>query len=343
MRVLLTGASGAVGTHTIREILERGVVDELRLFDLRTKRSRAALSPWRDRVEVCWGDLRDPDDVARAAEGVDVAIHLGAIIPPLADQEPELAEQVNVGGTRNLVEALRQASPEAMVVYSSSISVYGDRVSDPWIEVGDPLHPCDGDHYAMTKLRGERLVQESGLRWVVFRLTGIMAPDMSMDPLMFHMPLDTRLEILTRRDTGLALARAAECGEVIEGRIFNLGGGASCRTTFREYLDRHMEIAGLGAGFLPDEAFAEQNFHCGWYRDSDDLEGLLHFQRQSLDDLMDEVAAATPGIRKLGAKALRPIIRWWLLRSSEPLHARKQGHPDLCYRFFGEAESAEAR
>ena len=101
---------------------------------------------------------------------------------------------------------------------------------------------------------------------------------------MFHVPLATALEIVTPRDCGQAFARALEV-EGLEGRVFNLGGGPRGRTTYRELLDGMMEVHGLGRGLLPEEAFAEGNFHCGWYADSDELERLVGFQREGLEEL----------------------------------------------------------
>jgi len=100
--------------------------------------------------------------------------HLAAIIPPLADKMPALAEAVNITGTKNLVECTEKFSPEAFFLYASSISVYGDRNSNPWIKVSDPLRPSYRDEYARTKIEAEKIVMSSRLKWTIFRLTAIM-------------------------------------------------------------------------------------------------------------------------------------------------------------------------
>ncbi len=331
MKVLLTGASGAVGVEALPELIAAG--RDVRTFDLQTSRSKRVLRPFADRVEQHWGDLRDPSAVGDAVEDVDAVIHLGAVIPPLADRQPQLTKEVNTGGTGNLVRALAGQRPGAFLVYASSVSVYGDRVASPWINIDDPLQPSEGDLYAQSKIEAEALIRNSGLQWSILRLTSIMGPDMAMDPLMFHMPLDTSMEILTRRDTGLAMAKAVGCNGIV-GRTFNLSGGTTCRTTFRELLDRVFDIVGLGAGFLAQEAFAERNFHCGWYLDADELEDLLHFRRESLEDLLGQIEARTTVLSRNAARLFRPLVRWWLLRQSEPLQVRRGLRPELAGRFF---------
>lgn len=57
-----------------------------------------------------------------------------------------------------------------------SVAVYGDRFLDPYIKVDDPLIPALGDNYAYTKIEMEKLIQESGLSYSIFRLARIMEP-----------------------------------------------------------------------------------------------------------------------------------------------------------------------
>ena len=94
-------------------------------------------------------------------------------------------------------------------MYSSSISVYGDRITNPHITTSDPINISFGDHYAKTKSKAESAIQNSALDWTIFRLTAIMGlNNHKISPLMFHMPLNTSIEICTPMDT----ARAYENG-----------------------------------------------------------------------------------------------------------------------------------
>ncbi len=79
MRVLLTGAFGNVGQSALEELLRQG--HRVRCFDLRTKANERAARRYGDRIEVVWGDLRRPEEVARAVEGQDAVVHLAFIIP----------------------------------------------------------------------------------------------------------------------------------------------------------------------------------------------------------------------------------------------------------------------
>lgn len=313
MHVLLTGAFGNIGTSTLAELLARDHV--VRVFELPTDANRKRARQYEDAVDTCWGDLREPADVARAVTGQDVVIHVAAIIPPLADERPALARAVNVGGTRNIIQACQAQPRPPRLVFTSSISVYGDRLADPYIHVTDPLVPSPGDAYAETKIECERLVRASGLAAAIFRLTYIVSPaKLEMDPLLFHVPLDTCIEICDTEDVGRALATAIELDEVW-GNTYHLAGGDACRTTYRKYLNRMFEIFGLGRDWFPAEAFQTKDFHCG-YMDTTRSQALLQYQRCTLEDYYATVREQV-GIKHYLLKLVRYAARRYLLGKSE--------------------------
>jgi len=341
MTVLVTGGFGLVGRSVVQSLLEAG--HRIRLFDraqavvprrllarlsgaLRRK-TRQALS----RIEFRKGDICNIADVGRAAKGVDAVVHLAAMIPPAADRNPENADYVNRGGTMNLVRACEDERAPIRFVFSSSIAVYGDRLSDPQIRLTDTPKPEIHDTYAVQKLAAEQIVTESSLNWSIFRLTAIASPDkLGLDPLLFEMPLRTPIEWCTARDAGRALARAVEHPE-LNGRILHLAGGARCRATFREYLDEMLDIMGLGRGFLPDEAFGPGPFHCG-FMDAGPAQEVLRFQSESLDDYYAQVKRRV-AIRRPLFRILRPLIRaylvsrsphWRKYRNRNPARARRR-------------------
>jgi nucleoside-diphosphate-sugar epimerase len=332
--ILLTGAAGAVGQEALRELVCHKDRYAIRVVEVRNPRTEKTLRPFRDAVEIRWVDLTDRAEVDSCVQNIDAVIHLAAIIPPLADHQPALAERVNVQGTQNLIEAVQQHARGAFFLYSSSVSVYGDRVKNPWIRVTDLLRPSEGDYYAVTKIKAEQIVRNSGLRWSIFRFTAIFSPRQKIDPLMFHMPLDTCIEMATTRDTGYALAEALEHVDDLQGCAFNLAGGEKCRATYRDLLQGCFAAAGLRDMDFPAEAFADHNFHCGYFLDSNELERILHFQRDSFEDYLDWYAQSVPPVSRWISSVLRRPIKQYLLRRSDPYRALQQHDRKLIQRFF---------
>lgn len=210
-RVLITGASGTVGSALLEQIMDYENLYDVTVFDMDTKRNRRKFKKYKGRINCMLGDITDPLAVEKICMKQDAVIHLAAIIPPLADKNTSLAYRVNVLGTRNLIEALETYSPGAFLLYASSISVYGDRIKEPEIKVGDPVIPSDGDYYAQTKIEAEAIIKNTKLDWSIFRLTAIMgAKNHKISPIMFHVPLETKMEIATPNDVARAFLHALE-------------------------------------------------------------------------------------------------------------------------------------
>ncbi|MFX1387944.1 MAG: NAD-dependent epimerase/dehydratase family protein [Promethearchaeota archaeon] len=312
MKVLLTGAFGNVGLSTLEELLKRNY--DIRIFDIKTRRNKRLANKYKKSIEIFWGDLRNFKDVKKAVNDVDVVIHVAAIIPPLADKKPKFAESVNVGGTANIVKAMKNQLKKPKLIFTSSIAIYGDRLENPLITPEDPPNPNSDDDYAKQKVKCEELIKTSSLEWAIFRLTYIVSLNkLQMDPLMFEMPLDTCIEICDTKDVGLALTNAIENKE-IWGEVMHIAGGERCRISYREYLNEMLNIFGIGYDVLPTEAFSTKGFHCG-FMTTDKSQTLLNYQRYTLDDYFNAVRKKV-AFSRLFTMIFRPIARKYLLNKS---------------------------
>lgn len=335
-RILLTGASGTVGLETL-EHLVKDTEHQITVFDIKTRKSMRALAPFIGGIEIVYGDITDVQTVEKISKNKDITIHLAAVIPPLADQDPELAYRVNVKGTENLVLALEKNSPECYLLFSSSISVYGDRLRDPEIMVDDELRPSAGDQYGETKVLCEKIIQQSNLSWSIFRLSAIMG-NHKISKLMFHMPLETKMEICTPEDTGRAFAKAIAFQGELKDQIFNLGGGKDCVISYRSFLVKMFEAFGLGKVNFPEKAFAEKNFHCGIMQDGDKLEEILGFRQQTMVDYFKIVNGKVDPFQKSITFVLKNVIKRWLLSRSEPYQAYRNRNRVEMEHFFNKNE-----
>lgn len=332
-KVLLTGASGTVGYEILKQLYQQKDIFEITVFDLDNRKTRKMFSNFKNEIKIEYGDIASNEDIANVCADKDFVIHIAAIIPPLADDKPELAYRVNTIGTMNLVRNLERLSPNVFFLYSSSISVYGDRLKNPNIYINDPILPSLGDEYAKTKIAAEEIITTSKLNWSIFRLTAIMGGH-KISKLMFHMPLATSMEICSPADTGRAFVNALSNKNKISGKLFNLGGGESCRCTYQEFLLRSFKIFGLGNLDFPDNSFAEHNFHCGFYQDGDQLEKLLKFRQDSLESYFKHEESKVSSLQRTVTKFIKGIVKNRLVKQSEPLEALRDSNQDLINRFF---------
>lgn len=321
MKVLVTGGLGNVGRSCLTELLRQQ--HQVRCLDLGTRANKKRANRLRGSIEFLWGDLRQAGDVARAIQGQDAVVHVAFILPPASDEYPELAEAVNVGGTRNLLDAMRSSVPPPRIIFISSFSVYGAcQQKLPPRTASDPVQPMD--NYNRHKVECESMVRESGLNWCILRLA--MVPPKSLGgftPKMFDTPPGQRTEFVHPDDVGLAVANAVSSDQVW-GRTLLIGGGHTSQMYFRDFVGRMMEAMGIGR--LPDRAFATTACAFSDWIDTIESQRLLRYQRHSFDDFTSEIVASL-GPMRYGLRLFSPLVRWWMLSQSPYYRAIKQSNP----------------
>jgi UDP-glucose 4-epimerase len=315
MKVLVTGAFGNIGKYALDSLISRN--HEVSAFDIRTKQTRKASRRFRKSVDIFWGDVRNEADLIPAVKGQDVVIHLAAVIPHLSftgvnsEDAPEFAESVNVGGTRNLIWVMESQVVKPALIQGSSLHVFGKTQGmEPPRKVSDPVNPVE--HYARHKVEIERMVAGSSLRFSIFRFAAALPMRLIMDPGMFNVPLNNRIEYVHARDVGLALANALETSE-IWGKTLLIGGGKRCQFIYRDLMKKILGTVGFGNDF-PEEAFSEEEYSTDWL-DTEESERILQFQRRTLDAYWQELRGQLGGLRYL-VRVFEPWVRMWLLRKS---------------------------
>lgn len=294
--VLVTGASGNMGSEVLKQTLDTGRVNGIVLLRKKPENEKLAVQlkkKYGNRITVFFGDLSKYEDCVKAVEKADYVFHCAAIIPPVSDHKPKLAESTNYFGAKNLCDAIcaHPRRDEIKFVEIGTVAEYGNRdYKHPWGRVGDPLVVSAFDFYACTKLRAERHIIESGLRyWVSLRQSGILYDNFMManmhDGLMFHTCWNTPIEWATARASGL-LGKNLIIGD-IDGtlpedfwrKVYNIGNGEKARVTGYETFQSGFGLMGASPKdiFKPNWNIA-RNFHCMWYYDSDLLDSYLHFQ-----------------------------------------------------------------
>ena len=158
-KVLVTGSEGFLGSHLVETLLARGA--SVRAFVLYN-----SFNSWGwleslpkeslKNVEIVTGDVRDPNAVRKAVQGMDVVFHLAALIAiPFSYSAPDAYVDTNIKGTLNVLQAVRDFSVPKLLVTSTS-EVYGTAQYVPI----DEKHPFQGQSpYSATKIGADRLAE----------------------------------------------------------------------------------------------------------------------------------------------------------------------------------------
>ncbi|GAA3923444.1 hypothetical protein GCM10023085_00800 [Actinomadura viridis] len=290
MRILLTGASGFVGSHTVRAMLDAGHRPRALVRDPgRTARVLEGLGVPAGEVEMVRGDMLDAASVDAALDGCDAAVHTAAAIGVTAPSggrgAPGDLVRVNVTGTRNVVGGAVARGLER-VVHVSTIAVFVPPAG-PVITPGGPL-AAPRTEYGRSKLASERYVrdlQEQGAPVTIVYPGGVCGPhqptlDAMMEGLASALNLAWPLppggvSIIDVRDLADALTRAVTTPA--PGRLM-LGGHyltwRRCAALCDELTgvrSRHFPVpAGvmLGAGSALDAAKRVRRFDYALTRDA---------------------------------------------------------------------------
>jgi len=186
-RILITGAAGFIGSNLINRLLLSGIYqligfDNFDDFYSREQKERN-VAPFHSHPDFQFseGDIRNLEDLLALGD-LDVIVHLAAkagVRPSI--KNPVLYQEVNVGGTQNLLEFARQKNIKQFV-FASSSSVYGINENIPWNEE-EKLKPISP--YASTKLSCEMLGHVYshlyGIRFIALRFFTVYGPSQRPD------------------------------------------------------------------------------------------------------------------------------------------------------------------
>ena len=158
-KILVTGSEGFIGSHLVERLL--GEECEVKAFVYYNSFNSWG---WLDsfsgddlkRIEVFTGDVRDPNGIRKAMEGVDIVFHLAALIGiPFSYHSPDSYVDTNIKGTLNILQAARETEVSRVLVTSTS-EVYGTAKYVPI----DENHPFQGQSpYSATKIGADRIAE----------------------------------------------------------------------------------------------------------------------------------------------------------------------------------------
>jgi dihydroflavonol-4-reductase len=249
MTTLVTGAAGFLGSHVTRQLVARG--EDVRVL-MRASSNNRAISDLS--LEYVTGDLRDAASLERATKGVKRVFHVAADYRLWAKHPQDIYDS-NVGGTKNLLAAARDAGVEQLIYTSTVATIAVDRPELPNERTEAKLEEMIG-HYKRSKWMAEQEVLQAaraGFPAIVAMPTTPVGPwdwkptptgKIVLDFLNGKMPgyVETGLNFVGVEECAAGHLLVSERGKI--GERYLLGGE---NLTLKELLDTLAKITGLPA------------------------------------------------------------------------------------------------
>ncbi|NCR10830.1 MAG: NAD-dependent epimerase/dehydratase family protein [Microcystis aeruginosa LG13-11] len=288
MKYLITGGCGFLGSNIAAQKLKEG--EELLVFDNLYRSGSEQNLNWlrtQGRFQFAHGDIRNTNDVNRTIKEFkpDVIFHLaGQVAMTTSIANPRMDFEINALGTLNVLEAVRQHSPDSVIVYSSTNKVYGDLEQWEYQELEKryfcPDHPQGFDEsipldfhspYGCSKGAGDQYMLDYArifaLRTVVFRHSSIYGgrqfstydqgwigwfcqkaleakANHQAEPFTISGSGKQVRDVLYASDAIACYLAAVEHIDNVKGEVFNIGGGVENSLSLLELFDILEELTG---------------------------------------------------------------------------------------------------
>lgn len=239
MKILVTGGTGFIGSHVVRELVKRG--HEPVTFNRMPNPS--LISDVIKYVKVLSGDIRDLSHLLKVikSEKIEIIVHAASLLTAASQKRPLDALQINLTGTVNVLEAAKLMNVKR-VVYISSTAVYGITEEGIPIKEDHPLKPVT--IYGITKLASEyfgiNYSKDYGLEFIALRLPIVYGPGQSYRGFsalkeIIEKPVkgkkavvpkggDQKYDIIYVKDVAKAISLSCEIPK-IKCEIINIGSG----------------------------------------------------------------------------------------------------------------------
>lgn len=310
-KVLVTGAAGSIGLYTLKYLLSEGKY-EITALDLKNNGSYKKLKKYRRRINVIYGDVTDPILMDALIKDHDYVIHLAGVMSPLKDIKKELCQMIDYKGTENIVRSITFFNPDCYLIYPSTTTIYGNKHKE--VSTKNKVEVFESDYYSNTKFNVEKLIQKEIKNYTIFR-TPLVLSNPKDEIFVYNGIGNSTMEVISNRDVAYALVRAIDYDKKLKGRIYNVGGGETCITTYRELIIKQLEIYGLSFKYIISRIFLDKNFYGHTYKDSNDLEEILHYRNDSLASYYMRLKRSSKN-RAINRCLAKPII-WFLNRQEK--------------------------
>jgi len=174
MKIIVTGGAGFIGKHLVKFLITKGI--NVTIFDNFSNSERNSTTYLKNQgVKIIEGDIRKIKDIDNAVKDHDVVIHLAAKISiEESIENPSETFDVNVNGTKNVLNACKKNHIKKIIV-SSSAAVYGESLPNIKLTEKSETHPISPYGESKIKMENEikKFVEKHNVNYIILRFFNI--------------------------------------------------------------------------------------------------------------------------------------------------------------------------
>ncbi len=275
-KVLITGASGSIGLHTIKYLLAEGKY-EITALDLKNRKSYNRLKKYRKRIHIYYGDILDRSLIESLVKEQDIVIHLATCLPPLSEYKRNIAEIIELNGTENIIRTISYYNPKCYLIYASTTSLYNSNIAT----VKDDININADDYFNEAKYKTENLIIKKMKNYTILRLPLILT-DLTKDHFIYSINKNTMIETITKEDAAYAFCKCIDNMSKVNNKILNIGGGEACRVNSKTLLNKILKYHGVSLNYINTRVFLTKSYRSPILKDSDNSNKLLNYRNDTL-------------------------------------------------------------
>lgn len=274
-KILITGGAGSMGREISFILSNKGY--DIRVFDIPVANFEGLEEKG---IETVKGDIGDYQAVKKAVENTDMVVHLAAILPPASEVDRERAFKVNVDGTKNIVDAIKEKNEKTRLIFTSTVATYGDTTNrEPPVDITTPQTP--NSNYSNSKVYAERYILDAGIDHTILRVTGVVLAEL-LDPPEWPFIEKQRVEFISRNDVVDSIVAAVEREEA-KNKVFIIAGGKTWQMKGYEFVKEFFKVLDIP---VEDAEYTESPVYSDWY-DTEKSQKILEYQNTSFPKFLE--------------------------------------------------------
>jgi len=276
-KVLVTGASGSIGSYVIKYLLSEGKY-EITALDLNNKKSVKKLKKYNNRINIVYGDVTDNILMEALVKDHDVIIHLASVVPPMGEYSKKIGELIEYNGTENIVKSINYYNKNCFLIYASTTSLYDNSLS---ANVKEKIIESNLDNFSFNKYNTEQLIKNKLKNYTIFRIP-LVLNEINKESFIYNIKKNSIVEVTTNLDAAYAFVKSINYQKELNKKIYNIGMGELGRVKYRDILKNILKYQGISFRYILSRIFLEQKYNSPILLDSDDLENIIHYRNDSL-------------------------------------------------------------